>query len=145
MPGAVFPGTANLQEAMLTGITIGICVPSSCNRQAIVLTIRTLFRNDNITENDLLCSNDAAGKQKNLTSGAIATCVVLSLLGFLVLIGTMTDYILTSRHQSGVHASSHVSQSDLEVLIDPTPRNEFLAQFSAIRTLRHIFTMKKKQ
>jgi hypothetical protein len=76
------------QQIMAAGLTLGICVPSSCNRQSIVSLGESLFNKSDITEEHVRCSNDDARKQKSLSRGAIATCVVLSLLGLLVLVGT---------------------------------------------------------
>ncbi|CAF1461850.1 unnamed protein product, partial [Didymodactylos carnosus] len=151
---------------MSSGLTLGICVPSSCDRQSIAALAQNLFKNDNITENNLLCSNDAASKRKSQPGGVVVTCVVLSLLGFLVLTGTIVDLLLASRPESATHVASHLngynhisdirstesksmtlprhSRFSIQALLDATPRTVFIAQFSAIRTLRHIFTMTKK-
>ncbi|CAF1490507.1 unnamed protein product [Rotaria sp. Silwood1] len=150
---------------MSSGLTLGICVPWSCDRQSITILARSLFKKDNITENNLLCSNDAASKQKSLSRGVVVTCVVLSLLGLLVLIGTIVD-LLASRLKSVNHVASHINGYDRissikstesqsitppqyshfsnQTLLSATPRTVFFAQFSAIRTLRRIFTMTKK-
>ncbi|CAF4050196.1 unnamed protein product, partial [Rotaria sordida] len=84
------PSETISQGMISSGLTLGICVPSSCDRQSIVRLARNLFKKDNITENNLLCSNDGA------------------------------------------------------TLLSATPQSIFIAQFSAIRTLRRIFTMEKK-
>ncbi|CAF3785753.1 unnamed protein product [Rotaria sordida] len=84
------PSDTISEGTVSSGLTLGICVPSSCDRQSIVRLARNLFKKDNITENNLLCSNDGA------------------------------------------------------TLLSATPQSIFIAQFSAIRTLRRIFTMKKK-
>jgi hypothetical protein len=123
-----------------------------------------LFTKRNVTENDLTCSSDPPNGQKGLTPGAIATCVVLSLLGLIVLVGTIVDLILTSQQQSIAKMAStmngynyfsdtgidepepiKLSQKSRQSLIDPTSRAAILAEFSAIRTLRRIFTMKEKK
>ncbi|CAF1625753.1 unnamed protein product [Rotaria magnacalcarata] len=152
------------EGATSSGLTLGICVPESCDRQAIAILARSLFKKDNITENNLLCSNDAASKQKSLSRGAVATCVVLSLLGLLVVIGTIVD-LLTSRLKSVTHVAPHINGYDcississtgaksivvpgysrfsIQTLVDAIPRSVFIAQFSAIRTSRRIFTMTK--
>ena len=125
-----------------------------------------LFKENNTTENDLVCSNDPPNGQKSLTAGAIATYIVLSLLGLLVLSGTIVDVILTSQQQSsdiiptntnGYDYFSNTgtaepesikisknSHSSFSALINLTSRIAFLADFSAIKTLRRIFTMKQK-
>jgi hypothetical protein len=156
------------------GLTLGICVPSSCNRQSILSLVQSLFNRSKIVEKHLQCSNDAASKQKSLSRGAIATCVVLSLLGLLVLIGTIIDLVLAFRLESVSHTASHInghnkisaaelvgiksvpltettsvilpqhSRFSIKALIDKTPQTVFIAQFSALRTLRRIFTMKMK-
>jgi hypothetical protein len=128
--------------------------------------INILFNKTNVTENNLVCSNDPPNGQKGLTSGAIATCIVLSLFGLIVLLGTIIDLILISQHQSVGIKNSNINQykyfSDAEIvesepikitkpsifsfqtLIDPTSCIASLAEFSAIRTLCRIFTMKTK-
>src|SRR5947207_2985918 len=78
-------------------IVLGVCVPSSCDHQDVVSLIHTIFKNISITEDDLICSNDPPNGQKGLTNGAIATIIILSLLGLLVLVGTIINLILMSR------------------------------------------------
>ncbi|CAF1328805.1 unnamed protein product [Rotaria sordida] len=162
---ALLPRGMKPQQTMAYGLILGICVPSSCDRQSIVSLVQSLFNQSNMTENNLLCSNDAASKQKSLSGGAIATCVVLSLLGFLVLIGTIIDLILASRLQSVNHIGSPTQRSSkispielaenksmilprhsrysIQTLLEST-YIAFIAEFSAIHTLRRIFTMRKK-
>ncbi|CAF4631080.1 unnamed protein product, partial [Rotaria sp. Silwood2] len=146
---------------------LGVCAPSSCNRQSILSLVQSLFNNSNITEEHVHCSNDDVSKQKSLSRGAIATCVVLSLLGLLVLIGTIIDLVLASRLVSGTHITSDINGHNkisatelpeiksvtlrrhphfrMKALLDTTPQAAvFIAQFSAVRTLRRIFTMEMK-
>ncbi|CAF1089611.1 unnamed protein product [Adineta steineri] len=154
--------TTDLLE-IFNGITLGMCVPSSCDRQSVALLIQSFFTFSNITEDYLDCSNDPPNGQKNFTGGAIATCIILSLLGLLVLIGTVIDLIITVRLKSDQNLVRHDSRPDIETLemksmttphysdliqrplLEPTPRRIFLANFSALRTLRRIFTMEKKE
>ncbi|CAF4662624.1 unnamed protein product [Rotaria sp. Silwood2] len=137
---------------------LGICAPSSCNRQSILSLVQSLFNNSNITEEHVHCSNDDASKQKSLSRGAIATCVVLSLLGLLVLVGTIIDLVRDSYLESVSHIASHMSEHNKILAIEmseiksatllghpQSPTNPILdtiEQFSAVRTLRRIFTMK---
>ncbi|CAF3638284.1 unnamed protein product [Rotaria sp. Silwood1] len=153
------------QQSLASGLILGICVPSSCDRRSIVSLIGNLFNQSNMTENNLLCSNAAANKQQRLSGGAIATCVVLSLLGFLVLIGTIIDLVLVCRLPPVNRIASLTTESSKSSDIELTenklltlPRHSrcsirtvlessyvaFIAEFSAIRTLRRTFTMKKK-
>ncbi len=154
------------QDITTQGITLGLCVPSSCDRQSLASLVQIFFENMNITEDDFLCSNDPPNGQNGLSRGAIATCVVLSLLALLVLVGTIADLTDTSRLNSVVdvaisidkknHLSdtevtqsmpktlSHYSRFSLQTLLCATPSTVFIAEFSAIRTLRRIFTMKTK-
>ena len=142
-------------------ITLGLCVPSSCDRESIASLMNTLFNKTDVTKTDLSCSNDPSNGQEGLTSGAIATCIVLSLLGLIVLLGTIIDLLLLSTDQSIDSQTSNIntytSLTDerielierpgfsLRTLIDPESRITVLAEFSAIRTLRRIFTMKQKK
>jgi hypothetical protein len=163
----LFPITSSTTELLdiFNGITLGMCVPSSCDRQMVALLIRSFLNSSDITKDHLACSNDPPNGQKSLTGGAIATCVILSLLGLLVFIGTVIDLIFTSRLKSSQtlteHGNEGRSRSDVEVtetkstttfrnsgflhkaLLNNTPWMIFLADFSALRTLRRIFTMKK--
>ncbi|CAF1133641.1 unnamed protein product [Rotaria sp. Silwood1] len=159
----IAPKTSALIPTPTRSLILGICVPSSCNRQAIVSLIHTLFKKSNITEDNVICSNDPPNGQKGLTHGAIATIVILSMLGLLVLIGTIIDLILMSRGDSGDNIPSHMngythfinteiseqasiksSRYSLQILIPTTSHTLFLAEFSALKTLRRIFTMKQK-
>lgn len=112
---------------MFNSITLGMCVPSSCDRQMIASLVRSLFKSSNITEDNLACSNDLPNGQIGLPGGAIATCIVLSLLGLLVFIGTIVD-LLVDKYGSG--------------RLKSTSYTMFLSNFSALRTLRRIFSMK---
>jgi hypothetical protein len=125
-----------------------------------------ILHKTDITETDLRCSNDPPNGQKQFTPGAIATFVILSLLGLIVLLGTIIDLILSSQEQSidinnpNITRRSHFRDAEIPesepskltkhssysfpVLIDPTSHVASLAEFSAIRTLRRIFTMKTK-
>ncbi|CAF3799873.1 unnamed protein product [Rotaria sp. Silwood1] len=105
----IAPKTSALIPTPTRSLILGICVPSSCNRQAIVSLIHTLFKKSNITEDNVICSNDPPNGQKGLTHGAIATIVILSMLGLLVLIGTIIDLILMSRGDSGDNIPSHMN------------------------------------
>jgi hypothetical protein len=120
----------------------------------------------NITEDDFLCSNDPPNGQRGLSRGAIATCVVLSLLALLVFVGTIADLTGTSRLNSVIDVAasidrknplsnievmqskpktlSHYSWFSLKGLQCKIPSAVFIAEFSAVRTLRRIFTMKTK-
>jgi len=126
-----------------------------------------LFKKPNADENDLTCSNDPQNGQQGLTPRVIATCVILSLLDLIVLLGTIMDLILISQQQSidtktsNINGYSHFLDTDIaepelikptkrssycfRVLIDPKSRVASLAEFSAIRTSRRIFTMKTKK
>jgi hypothetical protein len=119
-----------------------------------------------VSEDSLVCSNEPANGQKRLTGGAIATIVILVLLGLLVLVGTIIDLILMSRSDSVGKRTSHIngynystdaeinrsesvkslrhSRFSIPISIDTTRRAVFLAEFSALRSLRRIFTMKQK-
>jgi hypothetical protein len=164
--GTLLPKPARPNAKVPLDITLGLCVPSSCDRKSVASLIDMLFKKSNTTENDLVCSNDPPNGQKSLTPGAIATYVVLSLLGLIVLLGTIVDVILTSQQQSsdsipkninGYNSFSNVGTAEPEpikisksshfsfpTLINSTSRAAFLADFSAIKTLRRIFTMKQK-
>jgi hypothetical protein len=147
-------------------LVLGVCVPSSCDREGVVSLIHTLLKKDNITKDDLVCSNEPPNGQKGLTHGAIATIVILSLLGFLVLLGTIIDLILMSKLDSVDNMTSHINKYDYiadsgtdqpisinlprhsrystQALIDNAPHAVFLSEFSALKSLRRIFTMKQK-
>lgn len=130
--------------------------------------MNTLFKKASITEKQLVCSNDSRNGQKGLTVGVIITIFILSLLGSIVLLGTIIDLLLKTEQQSidskASNINGHDTYLDIEeaesesesielsqkstynfsIFIDPTSRLGSLAEFSAIRTLRRIFTMKQK-
>jgi hypothetical protein len=76
----------------------------------VTLLAQSFFNSSNITEDYLACSKDPPNGQKGLTRGAIATCVILSLLGLLVFTGTVMDLILTSRLKSNRKLPEHGSE-----------------------------------
>ena len=121
------------------GITIGMCVPSSCDRHMVASLVRSFFKSSNITEDNLACSNDPPNGQKSLTGGAIATCIILSLLGLLVFLGTIIDLIVAKDRNDRKSLSENEREGSNSIT---TSRTMFLANFSALRTLRRIFSMK---
>jgi hypothetical protein len=143
-------------------LVLGVCVPSSCDRQSVVSLIHRLFDKVNITEDNLVCSNDPPNGQKGLTNGAILTIVILSFLFLLVLIGTIIDLILMSKKSSIVNLRTHngaynhlvdtgemTSQPESRrtstyFSLNPTSRTVFLAEFSALKSLGRIFTLNEK-
>jgi hypothetical protein len=147
-------------------IVLGICVPSSCDREGVVSIIHRILKKTNITEDGLICSNDPPNGQESLTYGAIVTIIILSLLGFLVLVGTIIDLILMSRLDASGNITANINGYDfvadggttrpisinlpgysrfsLQALIDVTPRAVFLSEFSALKSLHRIFTIKQK-
>ncbi|CAF4423668.1 unnamed protein product, partial [Adineta steineri] len=115
----------------------------------------TLFKNLSITQDNLVCSNDPPNGQKGLTNGAIATIVILSLLGLLVLVGTIIDLISMLKfnivHNRIIPNNTYnhlVDDDDNEITIQSethrTPKILFLAEFSALKSLRRIFTLEQK-
>ncbi|CAF1187897.1 unnamed protein product [Didymodactylos carnosus] len=144
----------------IASLVFGLCVPSSCDKQSVASLIHTLFEQNNITQDNLVCSNDPPNGQKGLTNGAIVTIVILSLLGLLVLIGTIIDLILMSKLNSVGNLTIHndaYNQDEGEMTSQPesrvtskyfslnlTSRTVFLADFSALKSLRRIFTIKEK-
>ena len=164
--GTLFPTSAAQQAFGASGIVLGLCVPSSCGRQDVVSLIHTFLNKSNVSVDQLVCSNDPPNGQKGLTTGAIATIVILSILGFLVLVGTIVDLILIFRLNTVDHATKNINEYDQiedryitehtsfnsprhsrhssDALADPSPHMVFLAEFSAIKNLRRIFTMKQK-
>jgi peptidoglycan/LPS O-acetylase OafA/YrhL len=164
--GTLLPTTSQTDPNAMPSLVFGLCVPSSCDRHEIVALIHTYFKKSNVSEENLVCSNDPPNGQKGLTGGAIATIVILSLLGLLVSIGTIIELIHTSRIDSADDITSHLNGSNhladarvnepelvklsqhsrysLQAWLSPTPRTIFLAEFSALKSLRRIFTMKQK-
>src|SRR5437879_3742608 len=93
----------------MPSMILGVCVPSSCDHQDVVSLIHTILKKINITKDDLTCSNDPPNGQKGLTNGAIATIIILSLLGLLVLVGTIIDLILTSKLNSVNNMNANIN------------------------------------
>ena len=152
------------------GITLGLCLPSSCDRESTIYLLEMIFKKSNFTKDDLKCSSDPAYGQESFASGAIATCIVILLLVFIVLLGTIVDLILSSHKQqsiddltSNINSYSHFWDTDTTQIdfvnrskkkkrsylryftCSSSPLTNFLGQFSAIRTLRRIFTMKTRK
>ena len=138
-------------------ITLGMCVPSSCDRTSIVSLVHTLFKTSHVTTDSLVCSSDPPNGQKGLTTGAIGTIVVISALALLVLVGTVVDMFVTSRTSDVENIDAPVSDFNhlgdgktMKVSLltgkgyEPSPAASFLAEFSALRTLRRIFTIKQR-
>ncbi|CAF1165447.1 unnamed protein product [Rotaria sordida] len=156
------PTASRSNSNSLASLVFGLCVPSSCDRQSLISLIHILLKKTNITQDNLICSNDLPNGQKDLTSGAIATIVILSLLGLLVLIGTIIDLILMSElnsvHNLTIHHNvyNHLVDDD-EITtqsesrrtsgyfsLNPTSRIVFLAEFSVLKSLHRIFTLEEK-
>ncbi|CAF4034673.1 unnamed protein product, partial [Adineta steineri] len=93
LKGTLTPTASRSRSSSMASPVLGLCVPSSCDRQTLVSFIHTLFKNLSITQENLVCSSDLPNGQKGLTNGAIATIAILSLLGLLVLVGTIIDLI----------------------------------------------------
>ncbi|UJR38468.1 hypothetical protein I4U23_031136 [Adineta vaga] len=164
----LLPKPPKPNATMPLGITLGLCLPSSCDRESIITLLDMIFKKSNITKNDLICTNDPAYGQQGLAPSAIATCIVISFLAFVVLLGTIVDLILIFQQQqstddlaSDINGYNHFNDIDFtefqfvktskkqtrfffQSFINPTSRTSFLAEFSAIGTLRRIFTMKMK-
>ncbi|UJR11689.1 hypothetical protein I4U23_015870 [Adineta vaga] len=133
-------------------LILGLCVPSSCDRQSLVSLIELFFKQLNITEDNFVCSNDPPNGQRHLSNGVILTIIVLSVLCLLVLIGTMIDLIpkskMTSIHNFIIHNGTYddlVNENEIrtESKSNRTSRILFLSEFSALKSLRRIFTVKE--
>jgi len=165
--GTLSLGSAGSQSTLTpSSFVFGLCVPSSCDKQDIVSLIHTFIQQTNITKDNLVCSNDPPNGQKGYTPGAIVTIIILSLLGCLVFVGTIIDLILMSRLYLDENMTSNIngynnvvdavvsertslnlprySRNSAQALIDTTPNTVFLAEFSAWKSLRRIFTLKQK-
>ncbi|CAF1073555.1 unnamed protein product [Adineta ricciae] len=152
----ITPKASQTNPSALPSITLGICVPASCDHQNVVTIIHKYLKKTNITSDELVCSNDPPNGKDGLTNGAIATITIISLLGFLVLIGTIVDLLTVLNTESLVndsttHANSvnHLTYRESQKsnrfgLINSTHPVASLGDFSAIRCLRRIFTLQQK-
>lgn len=163
--GTVIPKPPQGGASTTSSIVLGVCVPSSCDREDVITLIHKLFKKTNITVDNLACSSDPPNGQKGLTNGAIVTITILSFLGCLVSVGTIVDLLLTSRLDAVANMTAHINGYDyvdgitqpisinlppnsrysLESLIHITPITLFLVEFSALKSLHRIFTMKEKK
>ena len=153
-----YPGTTDF------GLILGLCVPSSCTRQSIASIVHELFKAGNFTPDSLHCSNDRSNEQNGLSSGTVAICIIISLLALLVLIGTIVDVTvqiyLNANKKAKVLANGHSDSSSeslkkdislnsvdqlLQSLTKKMPLVMLVAEFSAIRTLKHIFTIRQER
>lgn len=147
-----------------SGLVVGVCLPASCTRHSIVALAHELLPMNNSTDDNLHCSNDHSEEQKGLSVGAIVISVVLLLLVSLVLTGTIIDlvvhhhlnvnkvratgvngYLDLSAEDSNTNLLSTAANQSLQLLIKQMPLIMFIAEFSAIRTLRRIFTINAKE
>ena len=94
--------------------------------------IHVIFNNGVFTKDSLQCSNDPSNRNNDRLGGVIAVCVVLSILVFLVLIGTLMDLIVIQTNQN-------------QALTEKSSCAAWIAEFSAYRTLCRIFTTQKKK
>ncbi|CAF3851450.1 unnamed protein product, partial [Rotaria sp. Silwood1] len=134
-----------------TGISLGSCWPSSCDRHSIKNFMQSLFKRSNFTEDRLLCSSDAQRHRSNLTRGALVACIILALLGLLVLTGTVIDILHFSCADSSANLATNINDDEQGEKQSLLPKKNsvqiafntsaFLAQFSAIRTLNRIFSI----
>lgn len=147
----ITPAASNTSS--LLSITLGICVPSSCNRSAIVQLIDSVFISLNLTEKNIVCSNDSPNGQDGLTLGATIVILVLSILTLVVLFGTLVDLVVLYQYREmnqnhgeiNTEIKSNYPRFTSDVNSDPQVWLEFLSEFSALRTLRRIFTMTEKR
>ncbi|CAF3832680.1 unnamed protein product, partial [Rotaria sp. Silwood1] len=134
-----------------TGISLGSCWPSSCDRHSIKNFMQSLFKRSNFTEDRLLCSSDAQRHRSNLTRGALVACIILALLGLLVLTGTVIDILHFSCADSSANLATNINNDEQGEKQSLLPKKNsvqiafntsaFLAQFSTIRTLNRIFSI----
>lgn len=88
--GQLLPDTF---QAIAESVTVGSCVSQSCSPSdisGIIVGIQSLL---NLTEKPLVPSEVFCVEDKTLSPGAIAFICVLSIVGFLILIGTIYDVI----------------------------------------------------
>ncbi|CAM4841946.1 unnamed protein product [Rotaria magnacalcarata] len=161
---ALQSGPGRQQVATSTGLVLGLCLPASCNRQSIVTLIHEIFNASHLTTDYLDCSNERTDERHGPLSGTIALSVVLSLLASLVLLGTLADFVLRlsvssdenkKSHSKGYqdsltessnkNASLNSANQTSRYMTEPMPSTVFLAEFSAIHTLGHIFGIDKKE
>lgn len=149
-----------------SSLTIGLCVPGSCSRHEVVALIDTFMKTSNISDSNMVCSNDPPNGQKGLTAGAIVTIIILSILGLVVLLGTIVDLYLMFKDSRVRRSTVHVNGNDqtndnvkpgytslhitrhsgesTENLVETPAQTSFLAEFSALKNLRRIFTVEQK-
>ena len=115
----------------------------------------------------MVCSNDPANGQKGLTTGAIVTISILGILALVVLLGTLVDVVLMLKERkirqdlvqingseyshnavkmeyTSLHIPRDSPVSTQELIDTPPPSVVFLAEFSALKNLRRIFTVDQK-
>lgn len=158
--GLIVSGPPDEQSISMSGLLIGVCVPLSCSHQDLANLIGSLSTNTSLTEDNIRCSSDKA----ELSAGAIAFLVVVFILVFVVLLGTLID--LSVRCYFHLNRSKLLSTGNFQNLTKEKPIEEAMAsaadhwmkslttripmlmvfaEFSAIRTLTHIFKIDQKQ
>lgn len=125
----------------------------------LAVLINQVFNKSEIDETQLTCSGDPENGQESLTTGAIVMIIIISLLAFIVLLGTLIDLMkmFTARKfsvdQKPINEVDHwypygngSAKSNLNA--DETKSLNalitFFHEFSALKTLSHIFTMENK-
>ena len=116
-----------------TGFVLGLCLPATCRRQSIVPLLREISNATEWTEDHLRCSHDRHNEQNKHWRGTLAFGIIVGLLALVVSTGTLIDVVIHTLHK--VRS---------ENLTEP-PLVAFLAEFSAIRTLRRIFTISRSE
>lgn len=138
---------------MRTDLTLGLCVPASCTRQTIISILQSKLNVTDFTDDYIHCSNDRINESNSNEVGTIAFIIVILCLAVIVSVGTIIDVVVPLYYKRKIDLSKENSiQSETgillnqstELLIKQPPTLTFLAEFSAIRTLRRIFTISTK-
>ena len=138
---------------MRTDLTLGLCLPTSCTRQSIITLLQTILNATDLTEDHFHCSNDRMNEPNSNELGTIVFITVLSCLAAIVSVGTIIDMIIPIYYkrkidllkENSIQGETCISANQpSELVIQQPPVITFLEEFSAIRTLRRIFTISTK-
>ena len=133
-----------------TDPVLGLCLPASCSRQSIITLLQLKLNVTDLTEDLIHCSNDRINEPNRHWMGTTAFIIVLLCLAVIVLIGTIIDTVSPLYYKRKIKEKSVQHEyDDLVESASITSTNQssvitFLAEFSAIRTVRRIFTINTK-
>ena len=123
---------------MRSGFILGLCLPANCRRQSILPLLQEISNATEWTEDHLHCSHDRHNEENKHWRGTLVFGILVGLLALVVSTGTVIDTFVDT-------SDAVTSERSLKPSAERRPLVAFLAEFSAIRTLRRIFTISQTE